>query len=162
SRHTVHIFFKALLESGKDVRSLSHLQIASVGQTTSDTLKQYGVLPDLQAGQESSRGLIRDIDIKDIASGKALIPHSELALPVLHKGLVELGWKVTTVSIYRNIFPKNLQPLDLSRIQAIAFASPSCVTNFVRLYGYLPKDKLFIFKGNETEKRYNELIKKQK
>lgn len=160
SRHTVPIFFKAFFKTGKDIRSLSHLQIASVGQTTSDALKQYGLLPDLQAGQESSRGLIRDIDIKGIESGKALIPRSELALPVLHKGLMERDWEVTTVSVYRNVYPEDLRPLNLNQLQAIYFASPSCVTNFLKLYGYLPKDKQYIFKGKETERRFKELNKK--
>ena len=101
--------------------------------------------------------MIKDIEIKEILSGKVLIPRSDLGLQVLPQGLTELGWEVTTLSMYRNVFPENLKPLDLSKIQTIVFSSPSCVSNFVRLYGAIPKDKQFIFRGNETEKRYLEL-----
>jgi len=157
SGHTVHLFFKALNNMENDSRALATLKIASIGQATSGALKQYGIVPDLQAGRESSEGLIKDIEIKEITSGKVLIPRSDLGLPVLPLGLSELGWEVTTLSMYRNTYPDGLQPLDLSKIQVIAFSSPSCVTNFVRLYGAIPKDKKFILRGNETKKRFLEL-----
>jgi uroporphyrinogen-III synthase len=48
--------------------------------------------------------------------------------------------------------------LDLSKIQMIDFSSPSCVTNFIQLYGQFPEDKQYIFRGNETQKKYNEYV----
>lgn len=160
SRHTVHFFFKALMKNDKDTRALGNLRVASIGQMTSEALRQYGIVPDLQAGRESSEGLIKDIEIKEILNGKVLIPRSDLGLPVLPEGLTELGWEVTTLNVYHNTFPEGLKPLDLSKIQVIVFSSPSCVTNFVRLYGAIPKDKQFIFRGKETEKRFLELKNK--
>jgi len=160
SRYTVKLFFNALFESGKDSRALMHLKIASIGQTTTNALKNYGILPDLQAGRESSEGLIKDLEIKEIPCGKVLLPRSDIGLSVLPDGLKDLGWEVTTLILYRTIFPENLKPLDLSEIHTIEFSSPSCVTNFVRLYGFLPRDKKFIFKGSETEKRFRELNSK--
>jgi len=157
SRHTVHFFFKALKKLDKDSRALAKLKIASIGQMTSDALRLYGIEPDLQAGRESSEGLIKDIDIKDILCGKVLIPRSDLGLPVLPEGLTELGWEVTTLIVYHNTYPEGLVPLDLNKIQTIVFSSPSCVTNFVRLYGAIPKGKEFLFRGKETEKRFLEL-----
>jgi len=159
SRHTVHFFFKALKKLEKDSRALAKLKIASIGQMTSDALRTYGIEPDLQAGRESSEGLIRDIDIKDILSGKVLIPRSDLGLPVLPEGLTELGWQVTTLIVYHNTYPEGLKPQDLNKINTIVFSSPSCVTNFVRLYGAIPKGKEFRFRGKETEKRFLELNK---
>jgi len=160
SRHTVHFFFKALKKLEKDSRALAKLKIASIGQMTSDALRTYGIEPDLQAGRESSEGLIRDIDIKDILSGKVLIPRSDLGLPVLPEGLTELGWQVTTLIVYHNTYPEGLKPLNLNKIHTIVFSSPSCVTNFVRLYGAIPKGKKFLFRGKETEKRFLELNNK--
>jgi len=76
----------------------------------------------------------------------------------LPEGLKKLGWEVTTVSVYHNTYPDNLKPLDLTKIQNIVFSSPSCVTNFLRLYGSFPAGKQFIFRGKETEKRFNQII----
>jgi uroporphyrinogen III methyltransferase/synthase len=161
SRYTVDLFFRTLLDQGKDSRSLGSVQIASIGQVTTDALRNYSIIPDLQAGRESSVGLLKDLDIIDIRPGKVLLPRSDLALPILPDGLVERGWDVTTLVLYHNKFPEGLKPLDLSTIDRIAFASPSCVTNFKKLYGFLPKADQVLFKGQETEQRYYELYHRQ-
>jgi uroporphyrinogen III methyltransferase/synthase len=157
SRYAVNFFFKALHKSGKDTRALGPLKIASVGKITSKALEQYGVTPDLQPAEESSEGLIKEVEIRNIAIGNALIPRSNLGLPILPEGLTKLGWVANTQTIYNTTFPENLQKLDLTKVQTIVFSSPSCVTNFVRLYGELPADKQFIFRGKETEKRFWEV-----
>jgi uroporphyrinogen III methyltransferase/synthase len=161
SRYTVDLFFRTLLDQGKDSRSLGSVQIASIGQVTTDALRNYSVIPDLQAGRESSVGLLKDLDIIDIRPGKVLLPRSDLALPILPDGLVERGWDVTTLVLYHNKFPEGLQPIDLNTIDRIAFASPSCVTNFKKLYGFLPSVEQVLFKGQETEQRYYELYHRQ-
>lgn len=157
SRYAVNFFFEALQKKGKDSRSLNGIKIASVGNITTEALKQVGIVPDLQASEESSEGLLNDIETNRIASGKVLIPRSDIGLLVLPEGLLRLGWEVTTLSIYSNIFPENLKPLDLTEVQIIVFSSPSCVTNFKHLYGHFPQDKQYIFRGKETEKRFKQL-----
>ncbi|MDD4970421.1 MAG: uroporphyrinogen-III C-methyltransferase [Paludibacter sp.] len=160
SRYTVNYFFEAIYKKGKDSRSLTGIKIASVGKVTSQALKEAGIIPDLQASViESSEGLLKDIQSGSIAPAKVLIPRSDLGLPVLPDGLTKLGWEVTTLPVYRNTYPENLKPLDVSKVQVIVFSSPSCVTNFIRLYGHFPEGKEYIFRGKETEKRFNELRK---
>ena len=157
SRYAVNFFFEELEKSGKDSRNLAGLKIASVGNVTSEALKQHGILPDLQATEESSDGLLNDIEKKKIPSAKVLIPRSDIGLPVLPEGLKKLGLEVTLVGIYQNTFPENLQRLDLTNVQIIVFSSPSCVSNFLKLYGSFPAGNQFIFRGKETEKRYYQL-----
>jgi len=157
SRYTVNFFFEELENSGRDSRDLTGLKIASVGNVTSQALKQHGIIPDLLTTEESSEGLLKYIKKNKTPSAKVLIPRSDIGLPILPEGLRRLGWEVTLVSIYQNTFPKNLQRLDLTNIQIIVFSSPSCVSNFIRLYGSFPADKQFIFRGKETEKRYDQL-----
>jgi uroporphyrinogen III methyltransferase/synthase len=159
SASAVNFFFEAFFKKGKDSRSLNQLKVASVGHATSRALRLYGIVPDLQATEESSEGLLFDIQTKNIPNGRALIPRSNLGLPILPEGLAKLGWQVWILPIYKNIFPDNLKSLDLTKIQQIVFSSPSCVTNFIRLYGHFPTDKKYIFRGKETEKRYFELKK---
>ena len=157
SRYTVQFFFEFLKHYGKDSRSLAHLKIASMGELTSKALTKYGIVPDLQPEDESSQGLIKAIEAQGIPNGHALIPRSNLGLPILPENLARLGWTVTRPVFYENKYPDNLMPLDLTDVQTIVFPAPSCVTNFLRLYGELPNDKRFIFRGRETEKRFLEL-----
>ena len=158
SRYTVNFFFEALEKFGKDDRVLAGLKIASVGRVTSAELKLHGIIPEIQATEESSVGLLKDFETNKIPVGRIFIPRSDIGLPVLPEGLRNMGWEVTTVSVYHNTYPENLKPLDLSNIPNIVFSSPSCVTNFLRLYGKFPEGKNYIFRGKETEKRFYEKI----
>lgn len=157
SRYTVNFFFEALERMGKDARHLSGLKIASVGRITSKELKIHGIVPDVQATEESSVGLLKHFEENKITEGRVFIPRSDIGLPVLPEGLKKLGWDVKTVAVYHNTYPENLKPLDLTNIPNIVFSSPSCVTNFLRLYGNFPEGKNYIFRGKETEKRFNQL-----
>lgn len=157
SRYTVNFFFEALAKSGKDTRQLAGLKIASVGRITSQELNLHGICPDLQATEESSVGLLKELATGKYPAAKVLIPRSDIGLPVLPEGLTALGWEVSVVPVYHNVYPDDLKSLDLSTIQNIVFGSPSCVTNFLRLYGSFPAGKNYIFRGKETEKRFNEI-----
>lgn len=157
SRYSVRYFFEALKSAGKDSRFLHHLRIASVGRVTSKALNNLGITPDLQPEEESSDGLLQTIRELNIQPGKVFIPRSDKGLPVLPEGLTAMGWKVETFAIYKNQMPQNLIALDLKDIDKIVFSSPSCVTNFLKLYGAFPEDKEYIFRGKETEKRFKEL-----
>ena len=157
SRYTVQFFFEFLNHYGRDSRSLAHLKIASMGEITTQSLKKHGIMPDLQPADESSEGLIKHLELKRVRAARVLIPRSNLGLPVLPENLNRLGWEVTRPVFYENKYPDNLKKLDLSKVQTIVFPAPSCVTNFVRLYGELPDDKKYIFRGKETQKRFSEL-----
>ena len=154
SRYTVNFFFEALQKLGKDARHLAGLKIASVGRVTSAELRLHGIIPEIQATEESSVGLLKDFQTNNILVGKVFIPRSDIGLPVLPEGLKQIGWEVKTVAVYHNTFPENLETLDLTNIPNIVFSSPSCVTNFLRLYGKFPEGKNYIFRGKETEKRF--------
>lgn len=159
SRYSVQFFFEHLAALGLDTRHLAGLKIASVGRITSAALAEHGITADLQATEESSEGLLKDIEIKGITAAKVLIPRSDIGLPILPEGLKKLNWQVTTLAVYHNVLPEGISPIDLNAIDSIVFSSPSCVTNFLKIYQCFPENKIIIFRGKETEKRYNELYK---
>jgi len=159
SRYSVQFFFETLHGMGKDSRHLQNIRVASVGQVTSEALKAVGIIPDLQPEDESSEGLLRLIEAKQLEPGKVFIPRSNLGLSVLPEGLQKLAWEVETFAIYENRMPENLQPIDLNAIDKIVFSSPSCVTNFLKLYGAFPEGKEYVFRGKETEKRFKNFYK---
>ena len=153
SRYAVKYFFEALVQQGKDARSLAGLKIASIGTTTSKALSEKGILPDLQPKDDSSYGIIESFGNLTTKPGRTLIPRSELALPIIPTGLTALGWEVKSLITYRNRMPVDLKPMDLSIFTGIIFASPSCVDNFIKLYGPLPADKELIARGKVTQER---------
>lgn len=157
SRYSVQFFFETLEEMSLDTRYLNNIKIASVGNITSEALKQRGITVDLQAIEESSEGLLKEIQTQNIAPEKVLIPRSDIGLSVLPEGLKALGWEVKTVAVYHNVLPDNIEPVDLANIDSIVFSSPSCVTNFLKVYGEFPNGKEFIFREKETEKRFAQL-----
>lgn len=159
SRYAVQFFFDDLHNKGLDSRSLAGLNIASVGKVTSDALLEKGIIPDLQPEDESSRGLLQEFKVREICPANVLLPRSDIGLTILPEGLKSMGWKVTVVPVYKNALPADLHPVDLKNIDQIVFSSPSCVTNFIELYGHFPENKEFIFRGKETEKRFIQLKK---
>ncbi|MDR3653272.1 MAG: uroporphyrinogen-III C-methyltransferase [Paludibacter sp.] len=155
SRYAVKYFFEVLNQQAKDSRILGGIKIASIGITTTKALHNKGLIPDLQPADDSSFGVIESIKNLTGNPGKILIPRSELALPIIPQGLTDLGWEVKSLISYRNRMPGNLKQLDLTPYTGIIFASPSCVDNFVKLYGELPENKELIARGKVTQERIN-------
>lgn len=153
SRYAVKYFFEVFFGQGKDVRQLAGLRVASIGETTTKALKEWGILPDLQPEEDTSYGIIESFRQLPGKQGRILIPRSELALPIIPSGLTAMGWEVKSLIAYRNRMPENLKPMDLSIFAGIIFASPSCVDNFIKLYGALPEEKELIARGKVTEER---------
>ncbi|ODT55888.1 MAG: uroporphyrinogen-III C-methyltransferase [Paludibacter sp. 47-17] len=153
SRNSVDFFVRALLKEEKtDLRSLAGLRIVSVGRITSRTLLRYGLKPDLQATDESSEGILTLLRHRPAA--RAVIPRSAIGLPALPEGLRKAGWKITEISLYTNNLPEPTEAIDLTGIDTIVLTSPSCVTNFKKVYGQFPAEKNYLLRGRETEKRF--------
>jgi len=156
SRYAVKYFFDTLKEQGKDTRSLCRLKIASIGASTTKALNARGIFPDLEPTEDSSYGMLESFAKLTGEKGRILIPRSEKALPIIPDGLTAQGWEVKSLIAYRNQMPENLKPLDLTQFAGIIFASPSCVDNFIKLYGELPAGKELITMGRVTESKLNE------
>ncbi|MCP3660473.1 MAG: uroporphyrinogen-III C-methyltransferase [Bacteroidetes bacterium] len=135
SKHTVYYFFKRLKELGQDTRSLTDLNIASIGKMTSKELAKNGLLSNLQPKEESSFGLLK---IFSEQKKRILIPRSNKALNILPQGLESLNNIVTAFPIYENKMPKTIEKIDLLFIDTLVFTSPSCVINFKIIYGKIP------------------------
>jgi len=156
SRYAVKYFFDTLKEQGKDTRSLYRLKIASIGASTTKALNARGIFPDLEPTEDSSYGMVESFGTLSGEKGRILIPRSEKALAIIPNGLTAQGWEVKSLIAYRNRMPENLKPLDLTQFAGVIFASPSCVDNFIKLYGELPTGKELITMGRVTESKLNE------
>ena len=125
--------------------------IVSIGEKTSEALRNFGVEKYCQTLKDDSFGVIDWFSVQK--KGRVLIPRSNIALPIIPDGLKALGFDVETVTAYKNQIPANAQKVSLEKIDKIIFTSPSTVDNFVKLYGGIPNDKILETRGVVTEKR---------
>lgn len=139
SRYGVQYFFQRLNKIGYDARVLTKVNIAAIGKSTCNRLLDFGMVADLVAKEESSKGLIKEFKKIDIKNKKIFMPRSDLSDKGLTQGLKAQGALVTASVAYKNIMPSDLPDLDLSFFDEIMFTSPSGVRNFVKRYRHLPK-----------------------
>lgn len=135
------------------------LHIVSIGNTTTEALRQAGVTSVEQVEHDNSYGVIDWFRNK--SRGRVLIPRSNLALDIIPKGLHALGYEVTTLTAYENHLPEKPQKVDLRQIDRIVFTSPSTIDNFISLYGALPTDKQLTARGPITAHYLQTKIKEQ-
>ncbi|MCX7986184.1 MAG: uroporphyrinogen-III synthase, partial [Bacteroidales bacterium] len=99
---------------------------------------------------ESSSGIL-DLFMNHSLVGKnVLIPCSNLSPNTMPNLLRKMGYNVDTLVVYKNEIPDNIEPVDLSDIDIIAFGSPSGVKNFKRIYKAIPPHIQVIAKGDVT------------
>jgi uroporphyrinogen III methyltransferase/synthase len=162
SRYGVQYFFEMMLEADLDIRSLAGKNIDSVGRTTSAELRKYLLKPSIESPTESAEGLINAYKsmqlTSEIRKQSILLPHSDKALPYLADQLRTMGNTVIELTVYRNRPDEGARKLDLSAFTKIAFASPTGVEAYIKLYGDLPEGKLLTAKGLTTETKLKSLI----
>ena len=84
--------------------ALGATRVAAVGAATAAALRAAGVKVDLVATTSSTEGLLADWPAADPQAShppRVLLPHGNLATPVLADGLRARGWAVRTVVAYR-------------------------------------------------------------
>lgn len=154
SRHAVEHFARFLSQP------LSHsIRVVSIGATTTAALHQAGFTHVSETDNDNSYAAIEWFSRQPL--GRVLIPRSNLALSILPDGLRTRGFKVTTVTAYRNCMPAAPEVVDMSTIDRIVFTSPSTISHFVSLYGSLPADKIYETRGPITRKYFETQIKMQ-
>jgi uroporphyrinogen III methyltransferase/synthase len=151
SRYGVRYFFETFNEMKTDLRALAHLRVASVGETTTAELHNYGLSPDLQPAIESAEGLIHRFAAMGLTGQRILLPRSDKGLKRLSEALEKLGHEVVDVPVYINTVNRRAERIDLSRFRKIFFSSPSGVDAFIRLYGAIPSGVQLIARGKTTE-----------
>jgi len=165
SRFGVYYFFDRLLKLGYDSRKLNGIKIAAIGSSTSNKLKEYGIIADLVPKKECSDGLIEEF--KELITKtenlqpktSILLIRSDIADKNLAKRLTNLGFNIYSCVAYRNVMPDDLPELDLSFLNEVYFSSPSTVRNFIARYGKPNRCKVrTIGKVTENEARRFKII----
>ncbi|MBI4289636.1 MAG: uroporphyrinogen-III C-methyltransferase [Chloroflexi bacterium] len=99
----VEVFFSRLFALGKDSRCLQGLGICSIGEATSASLKEYGILPDLVPAEFTSQGILDSFRSHKLGGAKFLLPRADLAGKELADELARMGAEVEQVVTYRTV-----------------------------------------------------------
>ena len=160
SRYAVKYWFATLKESG---HVLTKTKIISIGNTTTNALKEEGVTIIIQVEKDDSYGVL-DYFCTQPRGKRILFPRSNLGLEILPEGLKKLGFRVDLVTAYDNQPSVNPLRVNLDNIQRVVFTSPSTIDNFIQLYGTLPSHIEYVTQGritaNHLNSRQNETIQR--
>lgn len=159
SSPAIEIFFNRFLLLNKDIRTLSKLKIAVIGEATAHTLKKYGVNYDLMPDDFTYEALLEKLRPHINKKAPILIPHSTNSKDILENGLKKLGADITMLPVYQTLSTGNkeelINTLKNKTIDYVTFASSSAVTNFRSMLGKnfrLPKSLKIVTIGPITAK----------
>jgi hydroxymethylbilane synthase len=144
SQSTVEIFFRM-------IPNLKNKKVISVGTKTTQKLKSLGVDVSVTAVDETSEGIVSELEKLDLKNTKIFWPHSALSRPIISDYLTQKNIPFEEWVLYDTQFnePKVLPKLD--EIDEIFFTSPSTVDAFIHFYKTLPTDKILTPIGSITQ-----------
>lgn len=136
SPNAVTAVWEHLEHTGKDARALAGVRLLSVGTTTTQALRDRGLLPDLAPEgyePEKAADALRDCP----GSKRVLVPRSDLAHSRLADCLREAGAEVTEVAAYTAGIPASARERAARLLtpapDLICFTSSAAVRNFAQI-----------------------------
>jgi uroporphyrinogen III methyltransferase/synthase len=144
SANSVDIFFQMLIETGADARALHASKLCAIGEETADTLKLYGLHPELVTSEYTAEGLAKTLEGWELDGMRVLVPRAEVARDALPALLAKSGAIVEILPVYQAVCPPDAGAA-LARLfnsegaDVVSFTSSSTVANFVHAF---PDDAL--------------------
>ena len=151
SPNAVEVFFEALDDANLDSRSLAHLKIAAIGNSTNNALKTHGICADIMPPKAIAESLADTLVEELSTSDYVLLPNSMLARDHLAHVLHQIC-KVDEIHIYNTVAAYQdenaedepafelstkafLTALEKGEIDYVTFTSSSIVHHFVNRIG---------------------------
>ncbi|MEZ3487544.1 MAG: uroporphyrinogen-III C-methyltransferase [Lachnospiraceae bacterium] len=148
SVYGVERFFEILLEAGMDVRHVSHMRFAAIGQGTCDALRERGIRADYMPKQYDGASLGRLLagELED-GTGILLARSSIGGAEILEELEKNPGLTYTDLAVYDTIFPEGQEQylrsyLEEGGVTRVVFTSSSTVEGFTRMMGAFPYDRV--------------------
>lgn len=140
SANAVEFFMERLRALGLDSRAFAACHIASVGEATALALDRHGLRADVTPRDFRAESLLLELEGRVMPGQRVLLPRGDIAREVLAEGLAGKGAAVEPVVVYCNRPAKEngdalRELLSKKQIDAITFASPSAVDNFLDVLG---------------------------
>ncbi|NOT54365.1 MAG: uroporphyrinogen-III synthase [Deltaproteobacteria bacterium] len=139
----VEYFTERLRARQKDVGSLQHLQIATIGPATAQAVEALGLR--VHAVPEEYRAEALVTVLGEVTGKRMLLPRAAQARAVLPQELRALGAQVDEIASYQTVLPQATAVQDVrallqtSKVDMVTFTSSSTVRNFAALF---PADEL--------------------
>lgn len=161
SPYAVHYFIQALFMLGLDTRVLYRNELTSIGVSTSEALKQYGLLVKPASENNSWQGLVNTLKTWGVTNESVLFPCSETGLDKLPAAIEGLGNHAYQLKLYKSVLPERAVRHNLEDFYGVVLTSPVAVHHFFQLYGSVPSELVFRVRGNYTRKVLDEYITKR-
>jgi uroporphyrinogen III methyltransferase/synthase len=137
SANTVQAVFDRLGHLGRDSRAFHSAQVASIGPGTAARLQEHGIVPDLVPTEFVSEAMVDALKHRGVAGARVLFASSDIRRDAIPDGLAGLGARVTEVTVYRNVVPKDagarISEVLSQGIDVATFTSSSTVRNLAAL-----------------------------
>jgi uroporphyrinogen III methyltransferase/synthase len=143
SPNGVEAFFtRGLGPSGRDARALAGVRVAAIGPGTARALAGHGIAVDLVPERFVAESLLEAFPAPTEPGARVLVARAEQARDVLPEGLVDRGFAVDVLPVYRTVQAApdatTLERVRRGDVDALTFTSSSTVTNLLDLLGGVP------------------------
>lgn len=160
SPYGVERFFDILLETGRDIRHVSHMRFAAIGQGTADALKEKGIRADYMPQQYDGASLGRLLAVNSKEGTRILLARSSIGAPeILEEIRRNPSLTYTDLAVYdTELEEENTEQLrSLMKdggVTRVVFTSSSGVEGFCRMLGSYPYETVkAVCIGRKTAQR---------
>jgi uroporphyrinogen III methyltransferase/synthase len=144
SRNAVRAVRERFDDYGLDARSFSGLKVAAATAGTADSLRAWGIDPDLVGGAEATLASLAeafpeyDPGVNPI--NRVFLPKADVATEAFLDALDALGWEVEEIVAYRTVRAapppaETREAIKQGQFDAVVFSSSSTVRNLVGIAG---------------------------
>lgn len=148
SPYGVERFFEILLEEGLDVRQVSHMRFAVIGQGTCDALRKRGICADYMPDQYDGASLGRLLAENFKDGARILLARSSIGgTEILRELRKNPALIYTDLAVYDTRFLEEHKQrlrsfMEDGGVTKVIFTSSSTVEGFARLLGTFPYDRV--------------------
>ncbi len=102
SENGVRYFFEYLLLEGKDIRAFGNIKIATIGKSTANALKNFGIIADFVPSSFNSKTFVEEFSANyELANSSILRIKGDFATDPIFENLSKICKQITTCEVYK-------------------------------------------------------------
>ena len=160
SQNGVKYFFEDCFKKQIDARLFANKLLVTVGPKTTQALKQYGILTDIQAKKFTTEGLT-DALPQNLSEHHILLPLAKKAQDILQKECQKRGATVTKWDLYDTLKPPDQQTGIIKDGDVVMFTSGSTAEHFFNSPNWQNQAIIPISIGPKTTQKIKDYFNKE-